>query len=290
VRSSETKRPTRIKRLALFLAKRIYIFYRIFYAIRTLAVSKALWGYKRWFDFWFKKGETKRAVVNNFSFFIRGDSLVHRLAEINVIFGNLLSHSYLPKDFVFKEGATIIDIGGHLGSFSIYAASQAKGIRVFTFEPEPENYRLLLQNIDLNRVSGVLAFDKAVAATDQTRLLHINKQNPTGHSLTRKSQEAIEVRCVTLEDIFKANHITTCDFLKIDCEGAEYDILLNCPQGVMKKIGLISLEYHNPTFFDIAGLSLFQRLVDYLQSCGFSVSSKKLSYQAGYLWARRNKK
>lgn len=55
----------------------------------------------------------------------------------------------------------------------------------------------------------------------------------------------IEIECITLKDIFNENHIEKCDILKMDCEGAEFEILYNASEDIFKKVKEIRLEYHN---------------------------------------------
>jgi len=59
------------------------------------------------------------------------------------------------------------------------------------------------------------------------------------------SEKYVSIRCVTLKEVFDSNNIRFCDVLKIDCEGAEYDLLSHTPQYYFSKIDKIVLEYHD---------------------------------------------
>ena len=74
----------------------------------------------------------------------------------------------------------------------------------------------------------------------------------------------MKVECITLENIFDENRITNCDLLKLDCEGAEYDILMNTKKEIFEKIKLISLEYHNIINHDGYELKKFLEIVGFL--------------------------
>jgi hypothetical protein len=78
----------------------------------------------------------------------------------------------------------------------------------------------------------------------------------------------IEVPGVTIESIFQELELQTCDYLKIDCEGAEYDILFNTNKAILSKIRHICLEYHN-------GVTSFSHvdLVHFFQINGFHVET-----------------
>jgi hypothetical protein len=76
------------------------------------------------------------------------------------------------------------------------------------------------------------------------------------------------VQATTLTDIMDANNIEQIDYLKIDVEGAEYDILLNCPAGTLSKVRRIVMEYHE---FDSDERS-HRDLVSLLKAHGFQVA------------------
>ena len=76
--------------------------------------------------------------------------------------------------------------------------------------------------------------------------------------------------------------------MKVDCEGAEYDILLNAPGEILKKIGIIAVEYHSPKHFGIKNKDYnVQNLVKRLEKAGFRCTLKKMKHYQGVLVARR---
>src|SRR5579872_5612864 len=78
--------------------------------------------------------------------------------------------------FAIKENWVVADLGGHKGIFAIYAATRAKGVRVFSFEPSPGNFALLSQNIQRNKLSNVKAFNVAVSGADGKSTLHLTSE------------------------------------------------------------------------------------------------------------------
>jgi hypothetical protein len=81
-------------------------------------------------------------------------------------------------------------------------------------------------------------------------------------------QESIEIECVSLQQVFEANKIQICDLLKIDCEGAEYDILYNLPDVFFSRIKEIRLEFHNHLQNT---LNTGAALAEFLKSKGFQI-------------------
>jgi FkbM family methyltransferase len=152
----------------------------------------------------------------------------------------------------FPEGGTAIDVGGNIGAFSIAAASQVRGANVFTFEPSPDTFTRLAKNVQLNKLEySVHAFNLAVAGTAGERMLSEDVLNSGLASIVFTENAAGDgervshlVKTTTLTDIFSDHKIERCDFLKMDCEGAEYEIFENTPDEVLKKIRALAMEYH----------------------------------------------
>jgi FkbM family methyltransferase len=149
----------------------------------------------------------------------------------------------------------------------------------------PESYKLLEENIALNGTGNVIAAPIAVGARSGQMTLFATGA-AVQHTTTKASgtAEAISVQGLGLDDVFAMNALTTCDFLKMDCEGGEYDILFNASAATLEKISNISLEYHN-------GVTRFSHtdLLGYLQQRGFQVKSvpNPVHSHLGFLYAHR---
>ncbi len=195
---------------------------------------------------------------------------------------------YTPKGFEIKENDVVVDVGAQIGAFSIFAAKS--NARVYAFEPVPENYRLLKENIALNSAKNIMPMDKAVLSRKQTIKIILSPGHTGGHSqflssfndsyLSKGKEEYVEAESVSLLDFVAKNKIRTIDFLKMDCEGAEYDILFNCPDSVLDKIKKISMEYH---FLDEKRNS--STLKSFLEKKGFEVTAIPSSPKVGMLYA-----
>ncbi|MBW2992989.1 FkbM family methyltransferase, partial [Candidatus Woesearchaeota archaeon] len=172
-------------------------------------------------------------------------------------------------------------------AYAIYAALNAK--KVFAFEPHPANYKLMLHNIKQNKIKNIKAAQKAVSAKTGKIKLFVSKVNTGMHSLYETdSKKAILVDSTTVPEILTKYGISKIDILKIDAEGAEYDIILNLPQKTLKKINTIILEYHDY-------LNLRHNLNDvktYLRKQGYRVNihggwiMNKI-FKEGYVIAKR---
>ena len=152
--------------------------------------------------------------------------------------------SLLP---LIRDG-TVVEIGAHKGFFSILAGSVAE--RVISFEPNKENYDYFTRNIKLNNMGHITAINKAVSNTEDNRTFTVSNITPARHTLISSSfsgsGKAVEVECTTLAAILRDPNymIDRIRLLKVDCEGAEYDIFLGCDPAVFQKIDAVVLEMH----------------------------------------------
>ncbi len=145
------------------------------------------------------------------------------------------------------KGGAVIDIGANAGFFSMFAASRFDHPRIFSYEPIPVNFKQLEKNKQLNAGYDIHPHQSAVAgkAGEITLTFDPNDAFTTSASMTRPQEgEEIRVNCVTLQDIFETYGLERCDFLKMDCEGAEYDIFYNCSEDILSRIDQIAMEVH----------------------------------------------
>lgn len=163
-------------------------------------------------------------------------------------------NAYLKGLDNIREGAVVIDVGAHIGFFSVLMTSKAKDIKVLAFEPNPDNFTFLKENIKINHLENKI-FPTRVALADKggKRIrFYTHPDNLGMHSAVfsyKKLWEggeapSFEAGTISLEEIFQKNRLSQCDFLKMDCEGCEYPVLLSTPEGVLRKIRSLTLEYH----------------------------------------------
>jgi FkbM family methyltransferase len=187
-----------------------------------------------------------------------------------------------------RDGWTIIDIGSGIGDFSIFAAANFPGTTVHAFEPAPDSYDLLLENLSINNIRNVNAFPFAVWSSTDSLVLDTSQPEPGQYTSRSKNGagsagDDLVVSCLSLEDVFEHTGTSICNLLKIDSEGAEYPILLNAPGSILDRIERIVLEYHEGPEFTHKDLERF------LTGEGFSVRiyPNYVHSHIGYLFAGR---
>jgi len=152
--------------------------------------------------------------------------------------------------FPFYKKSTIIDIGAHYGYFSLFAAqNSAQGSRIIAVEPDRANFKMLEKNIASSGCENIAALNYAVGSEDGvSRLYHGRSTNHSilqSYDLLNKDLPYDEVNSISLEKLLTDKNVEQVDFLKVDCEGAEFPILSSTPPKVFDRIETISMEFHD---------------------------------------------
>ncbi len=169
---------------------------------------------------------------------------VNSLMDAWIVKETNLDRDYERAGICLQDGWSIVDIGAGMGDFTVFAARRVPHGRVLAYEPAPDSAALLRQNLELNGIANVLSRQAAVAS----QAGYLNLDTSRGVAVQYRTvggQGQVSVPAVSLADVLAGLPHGHCDFMKIDCEGAEYDILLNAPDEALAAIGRICLEYHD---------------------------------------------
>lgn len=226
-------------------------------------------------------------IFSNFIFIKTNTDILIKIRNHSTDFMALLNvwvlEEYNSKNYNISNDGPIIDIGAHIGLFSLYVSQFYKNSKIFCYEPNKENFELLIENLSNNNLKNIFANNLAVSDSNEKIKLYINKDQ-SGHNLFYKSELSEIVQSITLQKIFDDNKITKCSILKLDCEGAEYQILKSLPQKYLKNISFIILEYHmadsNP--------ELIEELQNYLKQQNFDTQKCIPKNGMGMFYAQNN--
>jgi len=229
--------------------------------------------YKDWWMFvlyylgYKKNKEISLNLRNGIKFNLINDS--HSKGVINESW--IFNISTYDKEVKVENKDTVIDIGGHIGTFTIFAALKNKEGKIFVFEPSKKNFRLLKKNIKQNKIGNVYIERVGIGAKRGKIRLYFGEHSGA-HSLYGKGKYE-EVKIITLEDVFKKYKIRKCDFLKMDCEGCEFEVLYNLKNSFFKKIDKITMECHESLFKGEKGKTV-KEMEKFLRKKGYKVSHK----------------
>jgi FkbM family methyltransferase len=148
-------------------------------------------------------------------------------------------------DLTFDQSApVIIDIGANSGLFALRIKQLYPSARISCYEPFPPNFAQLQNTIAINRLEAVTPLQKAVGARPGRAKLFIHKRNMGGHSFyvsETLNTDYVDVEVVDLPSILGELQ-QGVDLLKVDCEGAEFDILMGLTAADARKIRQIIVE------------------------------------------------
>jgi len=195
------------------------------------------------------------------------------------------------KEYGFAEQtirnakAAILDVGAHSGMFVLWCRAINAEVPIFAFEPEPNNFSILKTHIAENHLKNVIAKQVAVSDSVGETQLQISDDSMNHALLVKLDTDAktIKVQTTSLERILKQNHLSSVDLIKLDVEGAEYQILESTPKETFARIRAIACETHK-----IEGHSP-EELKRFLESIGYKVLLTKNPrvQELGYLWATK---
>ena len=190
---------------------------------------------------------------------------------------------YEVKGFEILQNEIIIDIGGHIGLFSLYASLKNPDGKIISIEPHPQNFSLLKENLNNNGFTNIKILNKAVSNSNKNMELFIDSLDDSAHSIHRIGKNSIQIKGTTLHQIINENQITNCNMLKMDCEGSEFEIISSLSDEDILKIEKICLEYHlkNDDLF------LLDNMKNRLKKLGYNVNIKPTNNFLGMLYARK---
>ncbi|MET8578122.1 FkbM family methyltransferase [Streptomyces sp. NPDC005012] len=227
-------------------------------------------------------------------------------AETRHFYEDIFDHrTYAKNGISIPDGATVVDVGGNIGLFSLFAHYEAKDVRVFTFEPAPPMFELLSRNVAEHGVDATL-FNIGVSDGEATanftfyprssgmssfhpdeaeekhnlRTIIANQQKDGADAETARlasSDELIDVRFEAVEftatlrplsAVIREQGIERIDLIKIDVQKSERQVIDGIDEADWPKIQQMVLEVHDAD-------GEVERLAEQLRGYGFTVTAEQ---------------
>jgi FkbM family methyltransferase len=196
---------------------------------------------------------------------------------------NWLLYFYCKTDSSFgvlnyvSEGDAILDIGGNIGQTAMMMADKAKsGGRVFSFEPFPTTYEKFVNNLSLNPALQKIVSITNCAMGDAPAVLKMYRDCETNSGSNRilvdvsqNSGDLVEVPVLTVDKFVSDNGIQKIDFVKIDVEGFEMNVLKGAVETLKKYLPALFIELNDKSL-QYQGSSAAE-LVGFLKNLGYKI-------------------
>ena len=174
---------------------------------------------------------------------------------------------------LLKPGMVFFDVGAHVGQYTL-VASQVVGDagEVHGFEPDPDTFRLVEQNVKLNNLKNVCLNRMALTSDSGTGYLYLAPVSSLGDNSLSPPKDysglRCEVQCTTVDQYLESRHLDRVDCMKIDIEGAELSLLKGANRlFTLKNRPLIVMEFEEAR--QRAFGNSCKQLADVLKSKGY---------------------
>ena len=177
------------------------------------------------------------------------------------------------------KGQVVYDLGANIGVLSLFfsRAVGADGF-VYAFEPNPDTQRAIKDNFSVNQVSNIQLFQVAVGDSNGEATLVVHKgqrgrgsMNPPKVKEYHRKGENVQyaVRTVTLDSFVQEQKMRPPDFIKIDVEGFEYQVLSGAQSMLEQYEPKLFIEMHGPT--DAERIKNAQNVYRFLANLGYKI-------------------
>ena len=182
----------------------------------------------------------------------------------------------IMEHFNPKSGDIVVDVGAHIGLYSLIAAKRVgPGGKVIAIEPDPENFKILRKNILLNRSKNIEALEcAAYSAREKLKLFLPELEqgrtifNTVMQDRAKTSINFLEVEANTLDNILESKNITEVNWMKIDVEGAELEVLKGA-------VNTLSSNKDTTFVIEIHGSEIYRELLGYLKTYNLTIMFEK---------------
>jgi len=189
--------------------------------------------------------------------------------------------------FLPKKGDIVVDIGAHMGRYTIISSKRVgTNGKVVAIEAHPGNFEILNRNIKLNQLTNVIPLNYAVYSKETKIKLYLPDEESgytMHHSIMsdylftkyedKTEDKFVEVNANTLDYLLQLKGITDVNWVKIDVEGAEFEVLKGANN-------LLSNSKDIALLIEVHGKNTYEPIIKSLRSYNFKIDFEK-TYENG---------
>jgi FkbM family methyltransferase len=199
-------------------------------------------------------------------------------------------HTFL-KSLNFK-GKTVYDVGGHIGLMTMFFAREAGETgTVVTFEPNPQNYAAILDHIKLNGFANIRVLQIGLGSKNEV-LAFVIADSARGTASPEKQKQyqqkdvqVTQIEVDTLDSQIARHNLPKPDFIKIDVEGLELDVLRGMTQTISNYRPEIFIELHGVSEWEVVKLLLSHDYKVHQVEDGIEINQQNIERVHGHLYA-----
>jgi FkbM family methyltransferase len=188
--------------------------------------------------------------------------------NVYTVFNEITTHNVYNNDYVsVEENDLVIDIGFNYGLFSL-TSLKYKPSKIIAFEPNPKLVKTFTEFYN----GDIITLHQKAVSNENGRIVFYENLDPGMSSIFQEINnitrgESYEVEIVNFNDFILHNNIDKIDYLKVDCEGAEYNIFESIPFDFLKdNVKKVAIEFHH----QIKDKKV-QTLINKLKNCNFTL-------------------
>ena len=160
--------------------------------------------------------------------------------------------NFCKRDYgLIEPGSVVVDIGANIGMFTMFAV-RCGANAVYSYEPNRIAFDVMKKNVVENGLTGIVKPYQLAVAGGDAKVVYLPEVSSPYNRMSATSDgetNLVPVSATSLGEIFEENHLASVDYLKLDCEGAEYSILLQCSDDVLRRVRRIRMELHSSKEF-----------------------------------------
>lgn len=215
--------------------------------------------YEKWN--WFEKPLSLRNCM-----FICKDGIVFKGYDADAMVASASHEPFFIEvlEKVLHEDSVFVDVGAHIGGFTLRAAKTCNRGLVVAFEPDPRNYYYLVQNIMINNVNNVVALALALSGAWKLVEFSVSKHSVLSSTTDLHKDSTLfktMVLAAPLDGVAEIMGLSRVDAIKIDVEGAEVEVVKGATR---------TLQHYKPVLLiEIHGEEQYKQVMRYLRMLGY---------------------
>ena len=169
-----------------------------------------------------------------------------------------------------RSDSVFLDIGANIGQHSLYASRFVEN--VYAFEPIKKLYDQFMESCHINQIDNIYIYNHALGNEEKILPIFGNSGNMGASSLvtTENRKKIQDIQIKRLDDIVSESGIKIIDFIKLDVEGFELDVLLGAQQTIEKYKPILLIEY-SPYFYNQTDKSIGSKILNLLFDLGYDI-------------------